>query len=116
VSGSRAKTAAVRIFIAHLVAYPIVFAWALGAIPAIIVGVVSVVGTSLDDAEVAHRVLLKLLWPVITVAVLAHAAGVVWGFDRNEKRGKRFFVVSMAALGGIPVLGGAASWIWLMTR
>jgi hypothetical protein len=115
-AGTRAKTAAVRIFIAHLVAYPIAFAWALGSIPAVIVGVVTVVGTNLDDADVAHRVLVRVLWPFIGSAVLAHLAGVVWGLDRNEKRGKRIFVVSMAALGGIPVLVGGGSWIWLMTR
>ncbi len=92
------------------------FAWALGSIPAVIVRVVSVVGTTLDDADIAHRVLLKLVWPVVVSGLLAHAAGVAWGLDVNDERGKRVFVVAMAALGGIPVLGGAVSWIWLMTR
>lgn len=106
-----ARKVTVRVFVAHLIAYPIVLAWALGAMPAMIVRVVSAVGTSLDDADVAHRVLVLLLWPVVASALLAHAAGVVWGLDRDEKRGKRVFVVVMAALGGLPVLGGAASWI-----
>jgi hypothetical protein len=113
---TRARKLTVRVLVAHFAAYPVMLAWALGSIPALIVRVASVVGTSLDDADVAHRVLVQLLWPVLVSAVLAHAAGVVWGLDRDEKRGKRIFVMSMAALGGVPVLGGAASWIWLMTR
>jgi hypothetical protein len=113
---SRAKTVVVRVFIAHLIAYPIAFVWALGSIPLVIVGVVAAMGTSLDDAVIAHHVLLRLLWPVVPAALLAHLAGVVWGLDRNEKRGRRLFIVTMAVLGAVPVVVGGVSWIWLVTR
>jgi hypothetical protein len=115
-AASRAKTVAVRVFIAHLIAYPIVLAWALGSMPLVIVGVVAAFGTSLDESVIAHHVLVRLLWPVVPAALLAHAAGVVWGLDRDEKRGRRLFIVGMAVLAGVPVLGGGISWIWLVTR
>jgi hypothetical protein len=106
----------VRIFIAHLIAYPIMLAWALGSIPLAIVGVVAALGTSLDDTVIAHHVLVRLLWTVVPAALLAHLAGVVWGFDRNEKRGKRLFIMGMTVLGAVPIVVGGISWIWLVTR
>jgi hypothetical protein len=102
--------------VAHLVAYPVGTAWAFGSIPALVVRVASRYGTSLDDAVLAHHVLLAVAWPFALSVLLEHVAGVAWGVDRNEKRGKRVFVAATAALLVIPILGGGASWIWLMTR
>jgi hypothetical protein len=116
VDGSRAKTISVRVFVAHLVAYPVALAWAMGAIPALIVREASRYGLSIDEAVLVHRILVGLLWPVVPAALVEHLAGVAWGIDRNEKRGRRVFLVATAVLLVVPVLGGGASWIWLMTR
>jgi hypothetical protein len=116
VDASHVKTISVRVFVAHLVAYPVGTAWAFGAIPPLVVHVASRYGTSLDDSVLAHHVLLGLAWPVGITMVLEHLAGVFWGVDRDEKRGKRVFLVATAVLLAVPVLGGGASWIWLMTR
>jgi hypothetical protein len=106
----------VRFFIAHGLAYPIACAWAFGAIPAYVIHIASQVGTSLDDEEVAHRVLVGLMVPTIAAFVIPHVAGVLWGLALDEERARRRFILAMALLGGLPVLFGGVSWIWLMTR
>lgn len=105
-----------RFFIAHGLAYPIAIAWAFGSIPAFVIGIASRVGTSLDDADIAHRVLVGLAWPTIAAFVLAHVAGVLWGLARDEERAKKRFFAGMAVLAGVPIVLGGVSWIWLMTR
>ncbi len=113
---TRAKTIALRVFIADLLAFPISVAWAFGCIPIVVVGLASALGTSLDDEVIAHRVLQRVFWFWGGSFVLAHLPGVAWGLDRNDRRGRRVFVASMVALGAIPIVLGGASWIWLMTR
>ncbi|HEY6459374.1 MAG TPA: hypothetical protein VIY73_04460 [Polyangiaceae bacterium] len=114
-SEGRSK-AVLRFFIAHGLAYPIAIAWAFGSVPAFIIGIASRVGTSLEDADIAHRVLLAVAWPTGAAFLLAHVAGVLWGFAGDEARAKRRFFTGMAVLGGVPVVLGSASWIWLVTR
>jgi hypothetical protein len=113
---TRAKNVALRLFIADLLAFPISLAWAFGSVPAVVILVASAVGTSLDDEAIAHRVLLRVAWPWVGSFVLAHVPGLIWGLDRDDRRGRRTFVASMVALGAVPVVLGGASWIWLMTR
>ena len=45
-----------------------------------------------------------------------HVIGAVWAFDRDEARGKRAFLIALIALTALALVGGGASWIWLMTR
>ena len=113
---NRASTAFVRLLVAHGLAYPVAIAWAFGSIPLIVVHVASVVGLTLDDKEIAHRVLLLVAWPSIGSFVLEHAAGATWAFARDAARMRRLFVATTAVLLGVPVIGGGASWIWLVTR
>jgi len=114
-ASTRAKTIAIRVFVAHLFGYPVAMAWAVGSIPAVIARVAGRYGIDLKPEELTHYVLLGLLWPVVVTLVLEHFAGVVWGVDRNERRGKRVFVAATVVLLVVPILGGGASWIWLMT-
>jgi ABC-type sugar transport system permease subunit len=115
-AAKRASKAALRIFMAHGLAYPIATAWAFGSVPLCVMNVAAEVGITLDDETVAHRVLLRVAWPTIGSFVLVHLAGVVWAFDRNEDRGLRMFRATLAGLFAIPVVVGGISWIWLMTR
>jgi hypothetical protein len=112
----RASKAALRVLMAHGLAYPIAAAWAFASVPAFVVSVASEVGVTLDDETVAHRVLCRVAWPAVGSFVLAHVAGVVWAAHPDETRGRRIFVVSMVALAGVAVVLGGGSWIWLMTR
>ncbi len=115
-AAKRASKVALRIFLAHGVAYPIATAWAFASVPLLVVSVASRVGTTLDDATVAHLVLLRVAWPTIGAFVLVHLAGIAWAVDRNEVRGGRMFRWALAGLSVIAVLVGGASWVWLMTR
>ncbi len=116
-SGRSAPSAAIlRLLIAHGVAYPVAIAWAFGSIPLIVVHVASNFGLTLDDKEIAHRVLLQVAWPSIGSFALVHAAGVAWAFARDAARMRRLFVATTAVLLGVPIVGGGASWIWLVTR
>jgi hypothetical protein len=105
-----------RLLIGHGLAYPIATAWAFGSVPALVIGIASQVGLTLDDQAVAHRVLVGVAWPAIGSFVLTHVAALVWGLDSDEQRGRRRFFVAMALLGVVPVVLGGASWVWLMTR
>jgi hypothetical protein len=105
-----------RLIIAHGLAYPIAMAWAFGSIPALVIGIASQTGPTLDDRVIAHRVLLGVAWPAFGSFFLTHVAGLVWGLQRDERRARRQFIVAMTLLGGLPVLAGGASWIWMMTR
>jgi len=115
-AAKRASKAALRIFMAHGLAYPIATVWAFASVPVFVMNVAAEVGITLDDETVAHRVLLRVAWPTIASFVLVHLAGVLWAFDSNEDRGRRVFRVTLAGLFVIPVVVGGVSWIWLMTR
>ncbi len=113
---NRASAAFLRLLVAHGLAYPVAIAWAFGSIPLSVVHVASVVGLTLDDKEIAHRVLLLVAWPSIGSFVLEHAAGAVWAFARDAARVRRLFVAATAVLLAVPIVGGGASWVWLVTR
>jgi hypothetical protein len=102
---SRRGSAFLRLLAAHGVAYPVAIAWAFGSIPLMVVRVATAVGLTLDDEEIAHRVF-----------VLVHAAGAVWAFAKDAARARRLFIATTAVLLGVPIVGGGASWIWLVTR
>jgi len=105
-----------RLFVAHGLAYPVAIAWAFGSIPLIVVRVASAVGLTLDDHEIAHRVLLLVAWPSIGSFVLEHVAGVAWAVGKDAARWRRLFVAVTAVLFGVPVVGGGVSWIWLVSQ
>jgi hypothetical protein len=115
-AGKRASKVALRIFMAHGLAYPIATAWAFASVPMFVLNVASEVGITLDDETVAHRVLLRVAWPAIGSFVLVHLAGVYWAFDPDEARGRRVFRVALLGLTAIAVVGGGIWWAWLMTR
>ncbi len=104
-----------RLLIAHGLAYIVATAWAFGSIPLIVVRVASAVGLSLDDHEIASRVLALVAWPSIGSFVLEHLVGVAWGLAGEAPRARRRFVIATAVLFGVPVVVGGASWIWLVS-
>ena len=108
--------AAFRLLVSHLLAYPIAMAWAVASVPVIVVALASRYGTSLDDEVLVHRALGVVLWPAVGSFVCAHVLGVAWARAGDAPRGLRAFALRTSLLTGVAVVGGGASWIWLMTR
>jgi hypothetical protein len=104
-----------RLGIAHLLAYPIAFAWAVASIPPFIVTLPPSFLVSAPVDGVVQVVLHRLAWPSIAVFVLEHVVVVPWAV-RGTDRARRFFFVSTAAITGIAILGGGAFWLWLVLR
>jgi hypothetical protein len=113
---SRSGAAALRLILAHALAYPVAVAWALGAIPLVVVHLAPRAGTTLDDETVAARVLVRVAWPAVGAFAAVHAMGCVWAFSRDEARGRRLFIGVTALLVLIAVSVGGGSWLWLMAR
>jgi hypothetical protein len=107
---------ALRLLIAHALAYPVALAWAFGSVPLIVVAVASASGTSLADAEIAHRVLVRVVWPAVLSFAAVHAAGATWAWSADARRGWRLFAWSSGALMAIAVVAGGVSWLWLMNK
>jgi hypothetical protein len=105
-----------RLLLAHAVAYPVALAWAFGSVPLLVVAVASSSGTSLEDAEIAHRVLVRVAWPAALSFAAVHAAGAVWAWSADARRGWRVFAWSSGALMTVAVVVGGVSWLWLMNK
>lgn len=107
---------ALRLLVAHALAYPVALAWAFGSVPLIVMAVASSTGTSLEDAEIAHRVLVRVAWPAALSFAAVHAVGVAWAWSKDARRGWRVFAWTSGALMTVAVVVGGASWLWLMSK
>src|SRR5579872_4464022 len=94
--GRRRAEIVVRLLVAHVLAYPVAFAWAVGSIPVVAIAMASSAAAPLDDHAVAHIVLLRIAWPAILSFVLVHAAGAAWAFARDPRRSRTWFLAGMA--------------------
>jgi hypothetical protein len=116
VAGARRGDVVLRLLVAHALAYPVALAWAFGSVPLIVLSVAAVTGTSLEDADIAHRVLLRVAWPAVLSFTAVHAAGALWAWSPDARRGWRIFAWSSGVLMTVAVVVGGASWIWLMNK
>ncbi len=115
-AAQRRGSVALRLLVAHAAAYPVALAWAFGSVPLLVVAVASASGPSLEDAEIAHRVLVRVAWPAALSFVAVHAAGAAWAWSPDARRGWRVFAWSSGALLGCALVVGGASWLWLMNQ
>lgn len=121
------RRAAPRLLLAHALAYPQAFVWAMAAIP---LSILAVPEAALSDASVdvvVQIVLRKLAWPAIGVFVVEHFAALPWALAKDGAsdgpagassvvRARRAFWLATAALFAVALLGGGASWLWLIFR
>jgi hypothetical protein len=122
---ARAGTAAARLMIAHLVAYPVAMAWVIGSMPFCFPlferqlteasGDVVLWGVAPMPAEAAIVVRATLVVGAIAFA-LEHALGVAWARADDPSLGRRRFVRSSAALGLVGMLVAAVGWTWFLIR
>jgi hypothetical protein len=125
----RARRGAPRLLLAHALAYPMAFAWAIAAIPLAIVSVPDALIGDASVENVVQIVLRKLAWPALGVFVVEHLLAVPWARAREPMtlaaddpdrsrvtRARRAFWLTTGALFAIAIVGGGASWLWLVYR
>lgn len=104
-----------RLGIAHLLSYPIAFAWAVAAIPPFIVTLPQSFLVNEPVEAVVRVVLHRLAWPSLGIFVAQHLVVVPWAV-RGTDRARRFFWWSTGAIAAIAIVGGGAFWLWLVLR
>jgi hypothetical protein len=124
-----------RLGLAHLLAYPLAVAWAVGATPLCVASIPDKMlmdlpldldpwkfahdfmgGSSHDAATAGLRlVLVRILWAALVPFVIEHAIVLPWAI-RGTARARRAFWIATGAIAAIGVFGGAADWIWLIAR
>lgn len=114
----RARGVSGRLMLAHLVAYPLAFAWAVACIPPAIALVPERILLEQPADAVVAIVLRSLLWPCVAVALVAHGVAIPWSFARPgaDARARRVYLVTLAVLGAVALLGGGGAWLWLILR
>ncbi len=107
---------AVRLLVAHLLAYTLAVAWAIAAIPIVVRTLPLDIGD--DDAKIGALVLQKTLVPFAGVWVLVHLTALPWAFTRAAARLKwtrAIFVVAVALLFVASAIVGGEAW-WKLVR
>lgn len=105
-----------RVLLAHLVAYPIAFAWAVAAIPLLFPIYEDALIGLYEMQQVADFLLAKIAWFAALTFVLTHLAVIPWALAAPLDRGKRLFVISACALFSAAVVTGGVGWTWLLLR
>ncbi len=101
---------AVRLLVAHVLAYMLAFTWTVGAIARVIL----TLPTDLDPelATIAPLVLPRVGWEFVGVWIAVHVASLPWVFTRNEARAKwmraLFFTVVVAGFVAAIAVGAGA--------
>ena len=114
----RLRAAAPRLLLAHALAYPVAFAWAIAAIPLSIVSLPDAVVMDGSVDTVVQIVLRKLAWPAFGVFVVEHLAAIPWARAdvSHAPRARRVFWIATGALASVALVVGGASWLWLVLR
>ncbi len=106
-----------RYVLAHAIAYPIAFLWAMASIPLAIHLNIRAIDALHDDLPaIGDYVVRKLAWPAGVVFVLPHLLGLPWAFGRDPARWRRPTWIGIGAVAAVGVLFGGASWLWLFLR
>lgn len=123
-----------RLGIAHAIAYPVAIAWSVAAIPLCVISVpeklLADIPVDIDPWKFAHDfgagardagtaalrlILLRIIVAATVPFLLEHLLVLPWAV-RGSDRTRRFSWWSTAAITGIAILGGGASWLWLVLR
>jgi hypothetical protein len=105
-----------RLFVAHVVAYPLAFLWAVGGIPLTIHASARDFDALGDEAAASALIVRRLAWPAGAAFVLTHLLVIVWLTAGDDRRGQRRFLTAVAGLAALGLAGGGASWLWLLLR
>lgn len=113
----RVRAVAERLAVAHFVAYPLAFLWAVAAIPVTIhLSIEDIDQLAGDMDKVGALIVHRVAWPAGAAFLAAHAAAIPWIVARDPKVGQRRTLLGLAGIGLSGILVGGASWLWLMLR
>lgn len=106
------KKAMVPLLVSHFVSYPLVLAWDLAVLPLLF---------HLAQKELPNLTLTEALWllfrrlftPSAMAFVVGHVVALPWAFGRAPL-GKRIYVVCMALLFAVALVGAAVGWVRLI--
>lgn len=116
----RAYVFASRLFIAHVLAYPLAFVAAVAAMPVAIhlsfetiEALVAEHGR--DVTIVGHYVVRLVAWPAGLAFALPHLSVIPYALDRGGHRARRAHWVVLGAVAALILAAGGISWVWLLT-
>jgi hypothetical protein len=115
---SRSTTIITRLVGGHMFAYPIAFAWMLGAVPLAIAWSEKDLLAIDDEQAMVRLVLRRLVAPALLAFAAGHLPSIPWAFGSGarEPRDRRNFwrgSFGLLALGG---LFAAAAWLWFLRK
>jgi hypothetical protein len=106
-----------RFVLAHLAAYPIAFLWAIASIPLTIqLFIHDIDALHQDLPAIGQLVVNRVAGPAGVAFVLPHLFALPWAFGRDAARWRRPTWIGIAAVGGVGLVFGGASWLWLFLR
>ncbi len=118
----RLRRAVVPTLVAVSVALPLAIVWAIALMP---LGVRAIPDRVIQESTLApdvvkmlgDRVVRWLVTPCTVVFVVAHLVAVPWALAPadDRKKARRLYWTAIAALTGLAVVLGGASWIWIMS-
>lgn len=120
-----------RLGVAHALAYPIAIAWSVAATPLCVASVpeklLADIPIDIDPWKFAHDffggggaaalrlIIIRMLVAACVPFAIEHVLVIPWAL-RGSTRTKRFFWWSTAAISAIAIVGGVATWLWLVLR
>ena len=112
----RFKAVCGRLTVAHLLAYPIAGAWVAGVMPLVILSMKDLVLAKGEAAEVIDLIVRRASVPALVAFAIMHLAALPWALAKPEReaRATRVFKYVGGGLAAIAVVGGGASWAWLI--
>lgn len=105
-----------RLVVAHFVAYPVAFLWAVASVPILVPLHEETLFRFAEQAEMAAFLTNEMLLPAAVGFVFAHLVALPWAFAADARRGLRRYLVLGGGLVGLTLLVGASGWLWLLTR
>jgi hypothetical protein len=106
-----------RFAIAHVVAYPIAFLWAVGSIPLAIHLFSRELMALQDDMQaVGQSVVHRVAWPAGAAFALVHLLALPWALVRTPGPLTRRTWAGIAGVAALGLVGGASGWLWLLVR
>jgi ABC-type spermidine/putrescine transport system permease subunit I len=103
-----------RLFLAHLIAYPVFWIWGMAVMPFAFESFSIATYASKSEEEMLHMILYRVIWIAVWPGIAAHVLAIPWAFADAERRWKRFYFLTVGLGCAGAVLFGGGAWIWFL--